>query len=650
MKGKYCMMLIHSIYHRVFCLTITGFKHQVLQPTLLPLNFVNRQQLLDVIVTKLCDTTSNPDTSKNVIAVTGVGGFGKSTIVKALCHDPQAQKKFTSGFLFIELGPQAIDPKIKLNEIYFDLVGDNINNAEPELKKLTKDNLHNLLVIIDDVWHTEDAKPIINAFSNCHIVFTTRNNDIARSLTAFRHGSIVEIGSMSLDEAVTLLTDKLFELNKISNEVLELLKQLAMDAHMWPLLLCLIRGQLNHHLKRHVQENTVIKIIQGKLHERGLTAFDNNDLDLLNKFRNKSVSICIDTTLELLPKEILDKYITLILYTGIGGCFPKAATQSLWNTSDLQAKNSVNTLYAYGLVTFKNITISNHLKNQVVVHIHGVISQYIFDHVRSDQVANLSPFGVLHTNNSVGEKLVSLFKVSYGIQDLSSLTPREYLNYALYQTEYVVIPFHLKRITAHILHDPHVILLMLQKVQTTISTSSNHIKIVTQFCEQLISLTRNCKQSLKDGQIINRNINLKIQQFLYNRDYVKLEKTLEEHCGNSIGSLAQDSIELVNQIMPVCEDTLTGSFDFARQMLETLTPQHHFITLEKLPIIKLYIELHKDIFKSLKTGSTELYRMYTYAAHGNFRKKLELVSSNYRSKLQEIAPNVLSSSLAMYKK
>ena len=605
---------------------------------------------MDNIITKLFDTTSNLDSSKSITAVTGVGGFGKSTIVTALCHHPLVQKKFTSGFLFIELGPQATDPKIKLNEIYFDLVGDNIGNAESEITKLTKCTLHNLLVIIDDVWQAEDAKPIIKAFSNCHIVFTTRNNDIAQSLTVAQHGNVVEIGPMTLDEAVDFLTDKHFELKKITNEVLELLKQLAEDAHMWPLLLCLIRGQLNHHLKQHGQVNTVIKSIQDTLHERGLTAFDKTDVESFNKFRSKSVSICIDTTLELLSKDILDKYITLILYTGIGGCFPKEAIQNLWNTSDLVAKKFVDSLYEYGLVLFKNIAMSHLLRNQVVVYTHSVISQYIFDSIRSEQVANLSPFRLSCTSKFVGEKLVSLFKVCYGVQDPSKLTPKDYLIFTMYQTEYVFIPFHLKRITAHILLDPHVILLMLQKVQATISASNNHIKILTQFSQQLLALTSKCKQALKDAQMQNRNITLKMQHFLFIRDYNELEKNLEEHCKSSIGSIAQDCVELVNQIMLVCEDALTERFDFVRQMLETMTPQHHFITLEKLPIIKLYIELHKDIVNSLKMGSTELYRMYTYAAYGNFSRKLDLVSSKYRSKLQEIAPTVLSTSLVINKK
>ena len=586
-----------------------------------------------------------------MFAVTGLGGFGKTTIVTALCHDPRVQKKFTSGFLFIELGPQAADPIIKLNEIYLDLVGEYISNVETEIKRLTKDNLHNLLVIIDDIRHIDDAKPIMQAFSNCHIVLTTRSNDIAKSLANPDCENILEVGPMTLDIAVAMITDKLVDLSMISNEDVKLLIQLVRDAHMWPLLLSLIRGQLSHHLKLSVHVHKAIKIIQDKLHGRGLIAFDKSDVESINKIHNQSVRICIETTLELLPKYILDKYISLILYTGIGGYFLTEALQSLWNTSDPEANNIISSLSVYGLVSFKNIPMSHYLRNQVVVvYTHSVISHYMFDHIRSDQVAKLSPFGLFFTNNTVGEKLVSLFKASYGVQNLSQLTFKEYLSYTMHQTEYVFIPFCLKRITAHILHDPHVILLMLQRIQTVISTSVSHIKIITQFSERFVALDRRCKEALKDAQVLNGNINLKVQRFLFVKDYAELEKTLEEHCKTSIGSFAEDCIELINQVMQMCEDSLLENFEFVHQMLETMTPQHHFITMEKLPILKLYVNLHKEIDNSFKKGPTELYKMYCYTAYGEFNEKLRAVSSHYKNKLQEIAPNVLSGSLAMYKK
>ena len=618
-----------------------------LQPPKLPMNFVQRPEHLDVIVSKLCNTTSNLNAHSKVIAVIGVGGFGKTTLVTGLCYDPRIKRQFTGGVLFIELGPQATDPKVKLNEIYCGMADEgieNFNDVETEIANIFKDNF---LVIIDDVWDAKDAAPLIKAFKNCHVVFTARRNDIAQNLTIDK--SIVRIGPMKIHEAVTLLSDGLFDLDKISCDNKELLKELAQDAHMWPILLCLVRGQLKHHLKLNISVEKAIETVQHKLRDRGLTAFDKSNIESVKIY--KSVSIYIESTLELLPEAALNRFITLILFTGIGGIFSEAALPSLWDSSDLEAKKVVKTLSDYGLLSFKNIFTSQYLKNQVVVHTHSVISQYMFDNIRSDQVANLSPFGMLHTNNSVSDKLESLFRDSYLQHDLSDLTPKEYLIYTMLKIEHVAIPFHLKRITAHILHDPHYILLMLQRIHNTICASVNHIQIITQVSEQIVALNSKCKKALKDAQVLNRIINSEVQHLLYIRDYDKLEKTLEEHCTTfSNGKIAYSCIELVNQIIPMCEDSVLESFIFVHQMLETLTPPHHFITMEKLPIMKLYIALHRDIVSSLSAGSTQLYKMYTYTTSGDFNKTLDSVSSSYSSKLKEIAPTVLSSSLAMFKK
>ena len=66
------------------------------------------------------------------------------------------KKQFTDGFVFIELGPQATDPNVKLVQLYHLLTGENLkhsdfNHAEQEIKKLANDYYRNILVIIDDV-------------------------------------------------------------------------------------------------------------------------------------------------------------------------------------------------------------------------------------------------------------------------------------------------------------------------------------------------------------------------------------------------------------------------------------------------------------------------------------------------------------------
>ena len=50
--------------------------------------------------------------------ICGAGGFGKTSIVTALCHNLIVVEHFTDGCLFIEVGPQAADPSTKLSQLY----------------------------------------------------------------------------------------------------------------------------------------------------------------------------------------------------------------------------------------------------------------------------------------------------------------------------------------------------------------------------------------------------------------------------------------------------------------------------------------------------------------------------------------------------
>jgi len=79
---------------------------------------VCRQHLLDNIIFKLCQSTADPNKYGTSLTLTGAGGFGKTSIVTALCHHPVIKEQFKDGVVFIELGPQATDPRMKLKGIY----------------------------------------------------------------------------------------------------------------------------------------------------------------------------------------------------------------------------------------------------------------------------------------------------------------------------------------------------------------------------------------------------------------------------------------------------------------------------------------------------------------------------------------------------
>ena len=134
-------------------------------------------------MTKLLQTNIDPNKYETTLTITGAGGFGKTTTVISLCYNLNVKEQFTDGFVFIELGPQATDPSVKLSQLYHLLTGEylkqsDINLAEQEINQLTSDYYRNLLVITDDVWHVEDAEPLVKAFSTSKTILTTRMNDI----------------------------------------------------------------------------------------------------------------------------------------------------------------------------------------------------------------------------------------------------------------------------------------------------------------------------------------------------------------------------------------------------------------------------------------------------------------------------------------
>ena len=177
---------------------------------------------MDEIVIKLLQATNDPNKYETTLTITGAGGFGKTTTVISLCYHDVIKKQFTDGFVFIELGPQAIDPSIKLRAIYNLLTDEqcDINVVEKKIYQLTSDYYRNLLVIIDDVWHVEDAEPLVKAFSNCKTILTTRMNDIEQYIPSKQ--SII-IGPMMEDEAISLLTSGVIDSSQLSQEDVSLL-------------------------------------------------------------------------------------------------------------------------------------------------------------------------------------------------------------------------------------------------------------------------------------------------------------------------------------------------------------------------------------------------------------------------------------------
>ena len=589
---------------------------------------------MNEIATKLLQATIDPNKYEATLTITGVGGFGKTTTVISLCHYPVVNQHFTDGFVFIELGPQATDPSIKLRDIYNLLTGEQcgINVVEQKINQLTSDYYHNLLVIIDDVWHVEDAEPLVKAFSNCKTILTTRMNDIEQYIPSKQS---VIVGPMMQHEAITLLTSRVIDSSQLSQEDVSLLDELAQDVHWWPLLLSLIRGQLFHNLKQyHLSYHQAIKNVQTKLHHKGLTGFDRNNIEAINKSHKLAVKACIEMTLELLTKSLSDKMKLLILWNGIGTSLQIAVLNILWNISKQEAEETVDTLWAYGLVQFTNIIIYSNNITQHCVEVHAVISQYIIECIDSNEVFALAPS--YNTGSLVGVELNVTFQQSYGVDDPSSLTAIDYLKYRLSEIENKVLPVFFKVINTNTVVDPHSVIIFLQEIKDNLMESPYTMNLLSLFDKDIDLLTNDCKKILKDAHKLSRKLNQRLQRNVFEQNYAELIQIVEEFIKNyPLCSVAQKAVTMVKKILSYCDDKLT----LQCEELQMMTYNYHYITIFILPHIKLHIKLHKRITDALLNGSPDIEQTYHYFMSDKYYEDFQLMDSNHLIKKQEIAPN-----------
>ena len=105
-----------------------GIQYQ--PPASCPTNHIPRMEILRKISSAILnsDITSTIGTT---VTIRGIGGIGKSTIAKALCHDPLIKEHFTDGFLWISLTPPLSSHVNILTEVYYRLTDKlfELNNA-----------------------------------------------------------------------------------------------------------------------------------------------------------------------------------------------------------------------------------------------------------------------------------------------------------------------------------------------------------------------------------------------------------------------------------------------------------------------------------------------------------------------------------------
>ena len=312
------------------------------------------------------------------VTIRGIGGIGKSTIAKALCHDPLIKEHFVNGFLWISLTPPLPNPMTILSEIYQRLTDKSaisiVSILISKVKSLVSNPSCKLLVILDDVWEAKDATMFVDVFSSCKIILTTRKMNINVKIPP---KVCFDIEPMSVDEAVKLLTLKIIKVETLYATDVILIQNLAKDLHCWPLLLNLVHGQLYFHCVEWNEppQDAILKV-QQKLFNNGLTAFDPEDQ--LEASRDNAVRASITASLQLLAKEeeivlcnIASSMVGFGMYT-----FKDVLSIGL-QMDPKQFDKYTRNLWCHGLITFQDVTFPSINTRIPCIGIHEVIACYI---------------------------------------------------------------------------------------------------------------------------------------------------------------------------------------------------------------------------------------------------------------------------------
>jgi hypothetical protein len=285
----------------------------------LPSDFVRRPEVKPLIDAFVDKERGEPVSA--LVALCGAGGFGKTTLASALCHEELIQETFDDGIAWVRLGENPGDLPSSIADLIETLTGtrlgfSTLEAAGARLAEVLADR--DVLIVVDDVWNAAHLEPFLVGGPRCARLITTRNLDVLPS-----GAIIVTAGVMVQPEAVALVSSGLpVGSNSRYSDLAELLG-------CWPLLLRLANGALRERVNQHRQPlAAAVDFVFAALDRRGLTAFDAR----LPEARTQAIEKTLSASLDLLEQDERDRYRELAIFPT--GLIPLSAIERIWNETD----------------------------------------------------------------------------------------------------------------------------------------------------------------------------------------------------------------------------------------------------------------------------------------------------------------------------
>lgn len=327
----------------------------------LPIDYIPRTATLSHVIGQLIDDTREEPRAVTV-ALRGAGGYGKTTMARAVCADERIQAAFDDGILWVTFGEKVENLTAKVDDLVYTLTGrhSNANSLETATSELI-DALadRDLLLVLDDLWNMADLKPFLQGGSRCARLITTRDAGTLPINTVK-----IAVDHMAKPEAVALLTHGL-PIGE-GNGFKVAFERLAERLGNWPLLIKLVNGQLRDAvLDFHQPLGLALADINQGLDEGGLTVFDlDNTTD-----RHKAVSMTIELSLGKLSAEEKARFNQLLIFPE-DVTIPLDIVGRLWELSAIFTKKLCGRLFNMSLLLEYSLETST-------LRLHDMVRDYL---------------------------------------------------------------------------------------------------------------------------------------------------------------------------------------------------------------------------------------------------------------------------------
>ena len=362
----------------------------------LPDNFVNRPDEFEDIINQILN-----DEREEPVAITaalrGAGGFGKTTLARAICHDDRVQQAFDDGILWVTLGEDVSQSELisKLLDLIETLSGErpqfeNLEATKTRFVELLADR--DMLIVIDDAWKASHTRPFTQGGERCTRLITTRDESTLPSGT-----QKIVVESMKTGEAVELLSSGL----EAKTDEKETLNDLAEKLGEWALILKITNGVIKERVEREQTLAQALDHVYKVLDKRGIFGLN---LKTSTDDRREAAQTTLDLSLESLDDEDRKRAIELAIFPEDVN-IPLLTVTQLWNVNadldDLDTEELCERLFDRSLLVDYSLT-------EQYIRLHDVVRAYLIR--RAD---NKLP--------SIHQALLEQYKTHYSITQWSDL-------------------------------------------------------------------------------------------------------------------------------------------------------------------------------------------------------------------------------------